>query len=143
MIRPARLAEASTAAGSVTHPGTGRMGDGPEVGPDVGSLLETATDLVIAKLLSFQHHHCDFARALPMVRALREQVDWPQVRRRTSSSPFAEAFLLLADRLGLTGCPLGLDRTEAVPVSAEDSVYTEGRIQRHLAENPDTAELGV
>src|SRR5215475_15710720 len=97
----------------------------------------------LAKLLSFQHHHCDFARALPMVRALREQVDWPQVRRRTSSSPFAEAFLLLADWLGLTGCPPGLDRTEAVPVSAEDSVYTEGRIQRHLAENPDTAELGV
>jgi len=58
----------------------------------------SATDLVIAKLLSFQHHHCDFAWALPMVRALREQVDWPQVRRRTSSSPFAEAFLLPAGR---------------------------------------------
>ena len=26
---------------------------------------------------------------------------------------------------------------------SEDPVYTEGRIQRHLAENPDTAELGV
>jgi osmotically-inducible protein OsmY len=25
----------------------------------------------------------------------------------------------------------------------DDPVYTEGRIQRHLAENPDTAELGV
>jgi osmotically-inducible protein OsmY len=32
---------------------------------------------------------------------------------------------------------------EAVPMSADDSVYTEGRIQRHLAENPETAELGV
>jgi osmotically-inducible protein OsmY len=28
-------------------------------------------------------------------------------------------------------------------MSTEDAVYTEGRIQRHLAENPDTAELGV
>jgi hypothetical protein len=74
---------------------------------EVGSVampVLSATDLVIAKLLSFQHHHCDFAWALPMVRALREQVDWPHVRRETSQSPFAEAFLLLADRLGLTGC---------------------------------------
>jgi Uncharacterised nucleotidyltransferase len=77
---------------------------------EVGSVqmpVLSATDLVIAKLLSFNHHHCDFAWALPMVRALREQVDWPDVRRRTSQSPFAEAFLLLADRLGLTGCPPG------------------------------------
>ncbi len=77
---------------------------------EVGSVampVLSATDLVIAKLLSFQHHHCDFAWALPMVRALREQVDWLQVRRRTGRSPFAEAFLLLADRLGLTECPPG------------------------------------
>ena len=38
-----------------------------------------------------------------MVRALREQVDWAEVRARTAASPFAEAFLLLVDRLGLTG----------------------------------------
>jgi hypothetical protein len=72
---------------------------------EVGSVLMpvvAATDLVVAKLMSFQHHHCDFAKALPMVRALREQVDWPAVRSRTVQSPFAEAFLLLADRLGLT-----------------------------------------
>ena len=74
---------------------------------EVGSVampVLSATDLVIAKLLSFQHHHCDFAWALPMVRAVREQVDWPQVRKETEHSPFAEAFLLLADRLGLTDC---------------------------------------
>jgi hypothetical protein len=75
---------------------------------EVGSVqmpVVAATDLVVAKLMSFQHHHCDFAKALPMVRALREQVDWAAVRVRTGSSPFAEAFLLLADRLGLTGPP--------------------------------------
>jgi osmotically-inducible protein OsmY len=32
----------------------------------------------------------------------------------------------------------GTDRS-----GTDDPVYTEGRIQRHLAENPDTAELGV
>lgn len=73
---------------------------------EVGSVVMpvvAATDLLVAKLMSFQHHHCDFAKALPTVRALREQVDWPAVRSRTAQSPFAEAFLLLADRLGLTG----------------------------------------
>jgi hypothetical protein len=61
-----------------------------------------ATDLVAAKLLTYREHYCDFATSLPMVRALREQVEWPAVRERTASSPYAEAFLLLADRLGLT-----------------------------------------
>ena len=72
---------------------------------EVGSVLMpvlSATDLVVAKLLTYRDHYCDFATSLPMVRALREQVDWPAVRERTAHSPFAEAFLLLADRLELT-----------------------------------------
>jgi hypothetical protein len=72
---------------------------------EVGSVqmpVLAATDLVVAKLLTYRDHYCDFATALPMVRALREQVDWRDVRRRTEGSPFAEAFLLLADRLALT-----------------------------------------
>jgi hypothetical protein len=77
---------------------------------EVGSVLMpvlAATDLVAAKLLTYRDHYCDFATSLPMVRALREQVDWPAVRERTARSPFAEAFLLLADRLGLTDGPPG------------------------------------
>ncbi len=72
---------------------------------EVGSVLMpvlSATDLVVTKLLTYRDHYCDFATSLPMVRALREQVDWPAVRQRTAHSPFAEAFLLLADRLELT-----------------------------------------
>ena len=73
---------------------------------EVGSVqmpVLSATDLVVSKLLTFRDHYADFGSALPMVRALREQVDWAEVRRRTVHSPFAEAFLLLCDRLGLTG----------------------------------------
>ena len=73
---------------------------------EVGSVqmpVLSATDLVVTKLLTFRDHYADFGSALPMVRALREQVDWAEVRRRTEQSPFAEAFLLLCDRLGLTG----------------------------------------
>ena len=72
---------------------------------EVGSVqmpVLSATDLVVTKLLTYRDHYADFGSSLPMVRALREQVDWSQVRRRTSRSPFAEAFLFLADRLGLT-----------------------------------------
>ncbi|MFL6127808.1 MAG: nucleotidyltransferase [Mycobacteriales bacterium] len=72
---------------------------------EVGSVqmpVLAATDLVVTKLLTYRDHYCDFATSLPMVRALREQVDWPAVRERTARSPYAEAFLLLADRLGLT-----------------------------------------
>jgi hypothetical protein len=72
---------------------------------EVGSVMMPvlgATDLVVTKLLTYRDHHADFSTGLPMVRALREQVDWPAVRERTAHSPFAEAFLLLADRLGLT-----------------------------------------
>ena len=72
---------------------------------EVGSVqmpVLSATDLVVTKLLTYREHYADFGSSLPMVRALREQVDWAQVRRRTADSPFAEAFLVLADRLGLT-----------------------------------------
>ncbi|HLU43857.1 MAG TPA: nucleotidyltransferase [Natronosporangium sp.] len=61
----------------------------------------SATALMIYKLLTFSQHHCDFTRALPMARSLREQIDWHRVRRETSHSPFAEAFLVLLDRLGI------------------------------------------
>lgn len=72
---------------------------------EVGSVqmpVLAATDLVVTKLLTYRDHYCDFATLLPMVRALREQVDWPAVRERTARSPYAEAFVFLADRLGLT-----------------------------------------
>jgi len=58
-----------------------------------------ATDLVVSLLLAFSEHHADFAIALTIVRPLREQVDWSQVRGQTAGSPFAEAFLVLLERL--------------------------------------------
>lgn len=60
-----------------------------------------ATELLVDKLLVFGPHRCDFAELLPIARALREQIDWPTVIKETAESPFAEAFLLLLDRLGI------------------------------------------
>lgn len=59
-------------------------------------------DLVVGKLLALTEHHLDFAPILEHSRALREQVDWASVRRRTADSPFARAFLFMLDEMGLT-----------------------------------------
>jgi hypothetical protein len=59
----------------------------------------SATVLMEHKLLSFSQHYCDFAKGIPLARSLREQIDWPRVRHNTSGSPYAQAFLVLLDRL--------------------------------------------
>jgi hypothetical protein len=48
-------------------------------------------------------HHCGFAKLLPAVRAVGERLDWEHIRAQTAGNDYAVAFLVLADRLGLTG----------------------------------------
>ena len=62
-----------------------------------------ATDILVTKLMALDEHYCDFARLLPVARALREQVDWPRARRDVAGNDFAVVFLVLLDRLGITG----------------------------------------
>jgi hypothetical protein len=59
----------------------------------------SATDVVITKLLALDEHYCDLGGVLPVMRALREQVDWDEVRKLASGSPFAETVLFLLERL--------------------------------------------
>jgi hypothetical protein len=59
----------------------------------------SATQLMIHKLLSYSQHYCDFATGLPVARSLREKIDWERVQRETARSPYAEAFMVLLDRL--------------------------------------------
>jgi hypothetical protein len=75
--------------------------------------VQSATDLMVAKLLVLGEHYCDLARLFPHVRALREQVDWPSLRSQVDPSPFARAFLGLCGDLGL------LPDEEPVPRGAE------------------------
>ena len=65
----------------------------------------SATQLMVHKLLSYTQHYCDFATGLPVARSLREQIDWERVRRETVKSPYAEAFLVLLDRLDVVPLP--------------------------------------
>lgn len=60
-----------------------------------------ATDLMVSKLLALSEHYCDLAAMLPDMRALREQVDWAEVRRDTAESPFAAACIMVAEQLGV------------------------------------------
>ena len=59
----------------------------------------SATEVLVQKMLALDEHYCDFAAMIPVVRALREQVDFDRVREETADSPFAGALLFLLERL--------------------------------------------
>jgi hypothetical protein len=59
----------------------------------------SATEVVVQKMLALDEHYCDFGAMIPVVRALREQVDFARVREETADSPFAVALLFLLERL--------------------------------------------
>ncbi|MCV7099807.1 nucleotidyltransferase [Mycobacterium palustre] len=69
----------------------------------IGMPVLPPTMVLIQKLRSLNEHHCDFGTLLPPVRAVRERLDWDEIRTRTADNDYAAAFLVLADRLGLTG----------------------------------------
>ncbi len=63
--------------------------------------LMALEDIFSTKLLSLKEHYMDYEGLLPFARALREQVDWADVRERTRESPFARAFFTLVEGLGI------------------------------------------
>jgi hypothetical protein len=58
-------------------------------------------DVLVTKLLSLSEQEPDLGSELELARAVREQVDWKEVRERTSESPFARAFFTLVEELGV------------------------------------------
>ncbi len=58
-----------------------------------------ATDLVVSWILPLSEHTCDYGSLLPMVRAMREQVDWDRVAAIVAPSPYASTFVTLLERL--------------------------------------------
>src|SRR5918998_1739917 len=49
-------------------------------------------DVLITKLMALDEHHLRYEGLLPIARALREQIDWDEVREAPRDSPFARAF---------------------------------------------------
>ena len=58
-------------------------------------------DVLTTKLMALTEHHLDYGPVLEYARALREQVDWRRLYRRTMGSPFARAFFCLVDGLAI------------------------------------------
>ncbi len=58
-------------------------------------------DVLATKLLALTEQEPDYGAVLEIARTLREQIDWHEVRERTSQSPFAKAFFTLVEELGI------------------------------------------
>jgi Uncharacterised nucleotidyltransferase len=56
-------------------------------------------DVMATKLMALTEHSLRYEGLLQIARALREQIDWAEVRARTADSPFARAFFVLLDGL--------------------------------------------
>ena len=58
-------------------------------------------DALVTMLYALDEHALDYSRLLAITRALREQIDWPALRRRAAGSPYAKAFITLVEELGI------------------------------------------
>jgi hypothetical protein len=58
-------------------------------------------DVLVTKLMALSEHAMRYESLLTIARALREQIDWDDVRTRTESSPFARAFFVLLEGLDI------------------------------------------
>jgi hypothetical protein len=58
-------------------------------------------DVLVTKLMALSEHSLRYESLLAISRALRERVDWDDVRARTSDSPFARAFFVMLEGLGV------------------------------------------
>jgi hypothetical protein len=56
-------------------------------------------DVLVTRLMALNEQYLDYSGVLEMARAVREQIDWEQVRARTEDSPYAVAFFTLTERL--------------------------------------------
>jgi hypothetical protein len=69
-------------------------------------------DVMATKLLALTEHSLRYESLLQIARALREQIDWRAVRARTQDSPFACAFFVLLEGLGIVSEPEAAERPQ-------------------------------
>jgi hypothetical protein len=67
----------------------------------VTMLVASLDDVVVTKLLALSEQSLDYSSPLEIARAVREQIDWDEVRRRCEGSPYATAFFVLVEELGI------------------------------------------
>jgi len=63
--------------------------------------IASLEDVLATKLLALTEQEPDYGSVLEIARTLREQIRWDEVREKTSDSPFAKAFFVLIEELGI------------------------------------------
>jgi hypothetical protein len=58
-------------------------------------------DVLATKLMALDEHELDYTSVLRIARAVREQIDWSSLRLRTRGAPFASAFFVMCEELGV------------------------------------------
>lgn len=58
-------------------------------------------DVLVTMICAIDEHTLDYSRLVAISRSLREQIDWPRLWNRTNSSPYAKAFSVLVQELGI------------------------------------------
>jgi hypothetical protein len=58
-------------------------------------------DVLVTKLNAITEHSLRYEGLLAISRALRERIDWRAVRERSKASPFARAFFVMLEGLGI------------------------------------------
>lgn len=58
-------------------------------------------DVLHSKLAALDEHSADFSSLIGLARAVREQVNWDEIRSRTEGSPFARGFFVILEGLGV------------------------------------------
>lgn len=72
------------------------------------------TDLMVMKLLSLREQNLNLSSTISTARAVREQIDWADLRARTATSPYARGFFVMAEGLGI--CPRAGEETAPTEV---------------------------
>jgi len=85
-------------------------------------------DVLTTKLMALSEHALRYESLLQIARALREQIDWQAVRARTQDSPFARAFFVLLEGLGIVDEtePQARAQTRVRVVTPQGSPATQG-----------------
>ena len=74
-------------------------------------------DVLATKLLALHEHALDYSPLVRVARAVREQIDWRYLRDRTRESPYASAFFVMCEELGIASETPGSQGAEVRLVS--------------------------
>ena len=87
----------------------------------MGMRVMALEDVIATKLMALTEHHLRYETLLAISRALREKIDWHDVRVRTQDYPFARAFFVMLEGLGI------VEEHASAPERANIRVLTEAR----------------